>query len=77
MTLARRTIGSAPDPHAPAFAPDDGGWDPYDVWYTRVLLPRRRAELAAANLRPIATACLASDATTEALLIAAVPPTRA
>lgn len=75
MTLARRTVGSAPeDPQGSAFANDEGGWDPYEVWYTRVLLPRRRAELAAANPRPIAAVCRAGDAPPAAALIA--PPAR-
>lgn len=70
MTLARRTVGSAPDPHGRALAGDDGGWDPYEVWYTRVLLPRRRAELAAADPRPIAAILRAGDAPTAAAPIA-------
>lgn len=33
---------------------DEQGWDPYQVWYTRVLLPRRSAERAASDARAIA-----------------------
>jgi hypothetical protein len=61
MTLARRKIGSTPDPQGRALADHGAGWDPYEVWYTRVLLPRRRTELAA-NPSPIAAGFGTSDA---------------
>lgn len=76
MTLARRTVGIAPEPHERALPDDEAGWDPYHVWYTRVLLPRHRAELAAGTARPIAAVARARDdgAATAATLLA--PPAR-
>jgi hypothetical protein len=47
---------------------DDGGWDPYEVWYTRVLLPRQRAEIALGQSRGTAVREAAAHAS------AAVPP---
>jgi hypothetical protein len=43
-------------------ATDQPGWDPYEVWYTRVWLPRNLAEQAR-----IATVHSSSDGKVEAM----------
>jgi hypothetical protein len=77
VTLARRTLESTPDPQARAFPKAEGGWDPYEVWYTRVLLPRHRAELAAGRSRPVEAVFTAIEVASEARLIAPPAPARA
>jgi hypothetical protein len=77
MTLARRTIRSTAEPQGCASPEAEEGWDPYEVWYTRVLLPRRRAERAAGRPRPVEAVFPAIEAASEARLIAPPPPARA